>query len=990
MRVFLPSYVRSWSLQAFLLTCLMVWSMTSVRAQHQGDVWAFGGGVLIDFTTGTPVVGSSANPASYGCATMSDNLGDLLFYTDGVQVWNKNHVQMPNGSALSGFGGLQSSVIVPQPGSSTKYYIFTQNWGFSTNWSWYYSEVDMSLAGGLGDVVLLTKNTFISGNMHAQQCVVRHSNNQDWWVIGHAALSSTFHALPVTSTGVGSPVFSTSGTPMNSNLWGNGTLESNVAGDRLVAVTNSLASSFQLFDFDQNTGAVSNALSPVPGYWLGNFFLVDAAFSPDGTKLYTTQGWVCSIWPQIHNIFQYDLTIGTAAAIAASKVGLDSSTCPFELKLAPDNKIYISRYDNNLASDHLSIINNPNAAGTACNYVANGVVLGNVNLSTSVYSLPATLQFPATNFMMADSCFEDTANFSPIGPTPDSVIWVFGDTASGPFNTSTALNPWHVFSDSGTFTITYISFRLGNNGGVISDTIVRDIFVHPPPFVALGNDTALCAGEVLTLNTAFPGSTYLWQDGTTDSVMMTSISDQYWVEVTNLCGQHSDSITVDYDNNLTLELGSDTVVCPGVTFLLDPLTGASLTTSHLWQNGAEDSTQAVSQPGEYWLMTTNLCGTFADTVEVEYEAVPVTDLGDDLHLCTGDSAHFSAPFSRATYAWSTGSTSASISVGVGGLFQVTVTNLCGSASDEVEVLMDFPLVVELGEDQFTCVGETIELDATASNAPSYQWNTGATTPTLSVFAKGHYSVTISNICGNFEDRVFINFKPVPAVDVGADTALCEGEVLELAAPQSTFNHLWQDGSESATFLVKIPGTYWLEAGNECGETRDSIWIEYKGLPQIFLGKDTVVCTSRGELLLNAQAPDIASYQWQDGSTDSIYRVRAPDNYWVVVTDIWGCSSKEEILVGRCPVTLFIPNSFTPNGDGINDYFRAVGDIVIEFKMRIYNRWGELIFISDDFEEGWDGTSHGVKAPIGQYTCRIDYRGEKSGWEQLIERISLIR
>ena len=152
-------------------------------AQKEGNIWYFGSYAGLDFNSGSPVpLTNGALNTAEGCATISDANGNLLFYTDGSTIWNKNHVTMPNGTGLLGNStSTQAGLIIKQPGSANLYYVFSIFTDFA------YSIVDMNLQSGNGDVVAGSKNIVIAGGVNSEkQCATKHANGTDVWKIGRA------------------------------------------------------------------------------------------------------------------------------------------------------------------------------------------------------------------------------------------------------------------------------------------------------------------------------------------------------------------------------------------------------------------------------------------------------------------------------------------------------------------------------------------------------------------------------------------------------------------------------------------------------------------------------------------------------------------------------------------------------------------------------------------------------------------------------------
>ena len=240
---------------------LIIFLFTSLAfSQQEASVWYFGSnaGIKFDATGNVTTLTDGQLDSLEGCASISDSNGNLLFYTEGITLWNKNHQVMPNGSGLMGnWSTSQSATIVPLPGSSTLYYVFTLDAEAHPN-GFRYSIVDMSLNGGLGDVTS-SKNVLIYTPSNEKLSVVKHSNDTDYWIVTHGFNNNTFYSYLLTATGLSvAPVTSNVGTIINGsveNTWG--CMKISPDGSKL-AIANGLLN-FELMDFNNSTGSVSNA-----------------------------------------------------------------------------------------------------------------------------------------------------------------------------------------------------------------------------------------------------------------------------------------------------------------------------------------------------------------------------------------------------------------------------------------------------------------------------------------------------------------------------------------------------------------------------------------------------------------------------------------------------------------------------------------------------------------------------------------------------------
>jgi len=244
----------------YLVLAIALLSVVS-SAQNQTKKWLFGATAGIDFVPGTPIpITTGAMNPWEGCASIADATGALLFYTDGLQVWNKLNLVMPNGTGLMGnSSSTQSGVIVKQPGNPNIYYIFTTDAQAGAN-GLRYTTVDMSLAAGNGSVTV--KNTLIYGQTTEKLTAVRHCNGVDIWVVSHDYPTNNFRANLVTAAGVGPSILSAVGPAHSGSTNTIGQMKASPNGRKLAyGAEYAPFDAFHLFDFNNATGVVSNYLN---------------------------------------------------------------------------------------------------------------------------------------------------------------------------------------------------------------------------------------------------------------------------------------------------------------------------------------------------------------------------------------------------------------------------------------------------------------------------------------------------------------------------------------------------------------------------------------------------------------------------------------------------------------------------------------------------------------------------------------------------------
>ena len=485
-------------------------------ASNEFNIWYFGNGAGLDFNSGSPVSISGGMVNTYeGCASISDANGNLLFYSDGITAWNKNHQVMPNGSGLTGdYSSTQSALIVQQPGSSTLYYLFTT---FTTL---NYSVVDITLNGGLGDITA-TKNVLMMAGAE-KLCAVKHSNGTDVWIIMHEAMTDGFNAFLLTAAGVSAvPVHSNTGMVDNGIV---GQMKVSPAGNKIACGIFNPIQTLSLCDFDPSTGIASNGFA-IPTLNTSQSYGVE--FSPDGSKLYSTgeNSW--------YSITQYDLNAGSQAAIISSAtiIGTTGGILPAGMQLGPDRKIYVTLY----TSGYLAVIQDPNVAGTGCNFQDNAVWLGGASSQIGLPAVEASLVssnlmpsaiFTSPNHICPGTC----TDFTNLSVNATSFQWTF--TGANP-SVSTDVNPTNIcYNLPGQYNVQLIA---SNGNGSDTLLLLNYVTVYPypaPQGITQNGDTLFANAGAFSYQwyhdgTLIPGATnyfYVAPEGGNYNVVATDVN----------------------------------------------------------------------------------------------------------------------------------------------------------------------------------------------------------------------------------------------------------------------------------------------------------------------------------------------------------------------------------------------------------------------------------------------------------------------------------
>lgn len=364
--------------------------------QKQANVWYFGNYAGLDFNSGTPQpLLNSAMRQFEGSATISDAQGRLLFYTNGIDVWDKDHNIMPNGSGLTGNSSTAQIIIIPQPEHPDLYYIFYADYESGRN-GLRYSIVDMRENGGKGDVVAGTKNTLLLQQASEKCAAVLHCNKTSVWLMTTNYATQQFYAYLITEVGIQPPVKSPCIIEYGSCC---SSIKFSPNGRWLASVDNNYSGPAdpQLYRFNNQTGVVTFYQTLPRNAQLRESFY-GLSFSPDNSRLYL------SSWYNIEvntALFQYNME---AVDVASTKTlihrepssGSGVFPDPYcALQNGPDGRIYLARWNNSM--DSIGVIEAPNALGMACRFNPTGVplagrksIMGLPNFVESLFNQPAS------------------------------------------------------------------------------------------------------------------------------------------------------------------------------------------------------------------------------------------------------------------------------------------------------------------------------------------------------------------------------------------------------------------------------------------------------------------------------------------------------------------------------------------------------------------------------------------------------------------------
>ncbi|MBS1569531.1 MAG: gliding motility-associated C-terminal domain-containing protein [Bacteroidetes bacterium] len=434
------------------------------------------------------------------------------------------------------------------------------------------------------------------------------------------------------------------------------------------------------------------------------------------------------------------------------------------------------------------------------------------------------------------------------------------------------------------------------NGCVAADTCIISNFSLQS--VNLGSDRTICAGSSTRIGVSVPGAFYTWNTGASADSITVFSSGTYWVEASlNGCTVR-DSINLAVSPLPVFSLGPDVEVCPGAQVLLNANTAGA---GYSWSNGSISPTITTGAGTWSVMVTVGNCSSI-DTIVITESQPPTVTLGPDTTLCPGSSITLSAGTPLNTVAWSTGATSQSITVASPGTVSVTTTDSMGcTASDAIVVSYANPGSLYLGPDTTLCAGETIALNATLPNASQYHWSTGSFNPVLAVGSAGLFWAEVTVGACTVTDTISVAVAQAPVAFIGNDTTLCPGAVLQLLAPVTPGQAVWQDGSSGNNFTVTATGNYWLALTNAAGCSDTAfIHVNYLDAGTLNLGPDTSLCAG-SSTLLDAGLPGGYTV-WSGAVTATSPTVQANlAGTYIATTTIAGCSMTDSISISTIPL-----------------------------------------------------------------------------------------
>ena len=677
------------------------------------------------------------------------------------------------------------------------------------------------------------------------------------------------------------------GAGYNSYLWSNGetgsTIDVNTAGTFTVTVTNAQGC----------TGSVSatTTLLPEPKPVITGDLTFCADKGKGGTTLDAGAGYASYLWSDGSTSQTINITTSGTWTVTVTNADGCSGSASVSTKLSPNPKPSIKGLLGFCPGNSTTL---DAGSGYASYLWSDGSTAQTITVNTA-----ATWTVTVTT---ADGCTGSASATTTLYPEPKPVIYGDLEFCDGGSTTLSADQTYYahlwstgattqsiIVKNAGTYTLT-----VSNMDGCTGSSTVT-VVVNPNPVPVISGNLSFCAGKGTTLDAGAGYASYLWSDGSTTQTISVNKTGSYTVTVTNADGcSGSATVKTTLNPDPKPSIKGNLSFCPGNSTTLDAGSGYA---SYAWSDGSTTQTISVSTAGTWAVTVTNAAGcSGSDSVTTTLLPEPKPAIYGDLEICDGESTTLTADNKYASYLWSTGATTQSISVKNAGTYTLTVTNsdgCSGTASVTVNV-NPTPEPVISGDLSF-CPGKGTTLDAGGGYA-TYLWSNGATTQTISVNASGTFTVTVTNTFGcSGSATATTTLDPEPKPVITGNMGFCAGGSSTLDAGSGYASYLWSDGSTNQTITVSNAGTYSVTVTNAAGcsaSASASVTVYSNPTPAIY--GLTTICDKSSTTLSADKA--YSSYVWSNGATTSSISVSAAGTYTLTVTNANGCSGSAQVTV----------------------------------------------------------------------------------------------
>jgi gliding motility-associated-like protein len=629
----------------------------------------------------------------------------------------------------------------------------------------------------------------------------------------------------------------------------------------------------------------------------------------------------------------------------------------------------------------------------AGNYLVKLIVYlgGNVTCSdTLIRPMKISNQLRILGLLDDTICRYDSANLGIGGLLCGTAPFTYSWQPSAGLSNTKILNP----KASPVSSTQYILTITDKNKLQIRDTVGINVNTNCcksyPKYKTNGDIKCEADTFILTnISTASIGANYNWRIsaggnyssyiGKTPPPLVFKKSGVYQVSLilNDLCGTDTFRSELQVYPKPKVNAGIDTILCKGDSIQTGPETIGR--NQYRWtpSAGLKDSSSAqqiihFNDDIKYTLRMVTEEGCIAyDTITIGKIIEPILNIGSDTSLCSDTNVIIKSNINATKYLWNTGSNLNSVKINTSGTYWLEIKNKCVQRDTVKYTILGNPIFT-FGDDTTICnaINYTIVPNINVINI-SKKWNDGTTNNSIIVNKNGLYWLNIDNGICSYRDSINVYFSRSPFIDIGNDTLICSGDSIVLDATDSVASsYKWNDGNTNAIRIITNPGKYTVTLSNSCGTYSNSITLNTQSPPIPFIGDKIIFCLG-DTITLNASTPFTNFYLWDNGSVNPIRYITSSGKYTVKTGNICGNFDTSVSIEGKqCECEIYIPNTFTPiNSTGVNDEFKPIipqGCEPIFYKFDVYNRWGELVFTTNDYNDGWKGEYKGKKISNGNY------------------------
>lgn len=660
-------------------------------------------------------------------------------------------------------------------------------------------------------------------------------------------------------------------------------------------------------------------------------------------------------------------------------------------------------------------VNSPTiCAGTTTTLTASGASTYTWSTLATTASIAQSPTVTTTNYSVTGTNINGCTNTSTANITvnPLPLVSTIGSTAICPGDSATisamgaSTYTWNTSAITTSITqspsITTSYTVTGTDANNCKNKAITTITVNPLPIIIV-NHPAICIGSAATL-TVSGASTYTWNSGSnaTSITLVPAATTNFTVSGTDINSCINTTTTSIVVNPLPIITVNSDTICLGTNAILNALGGAS----YLWSTGSTNQSIALSPTVTTSYIVTgtdyNTCVNTA-TATVTVNAAPIINVSNDT-ICLGNIGTLTAT-GALSYTWSTSDTTASINVSPLLPTQYTVSSSNGlcTISKVVTVVVVLNHTHITGLATAVCTGDSLKL-FTTSTYTAYTWSTGQNTLFIDVTHAGTYSVTTIDKYGCIGmDTIHITEDSPVAITL-QDTTICKGQTAQLHATRGNYMYQWYPPTGLNNSTIYNPTAnptattiYQLTITNGVCVNTNTVAVYVNPVPQVEVQPKYSLILQGDAVELHAISTDSCIWttdNWLSCTQCNTTIVTPQTNiiYTVTATNHYGCSSAATTTVQvEIEASIYIPNTFTPNNDGLNDVFKPLCTNIIDLSMDIFDRWGLLIFHTNEAEQGWDGTYKGTKCQEDVYVYKLQYTDiPKHKTHNLAGQVNIVR